>query len=203
MTPLGKCLVFYFKYQPEMVRLYWKENIDELENPEETLKMVNAIGDKCCEEVGDFLTASRNIILKHFSAIGKCQLDKLSTTKWTGSCGIWPQGATKPHTNNWKMMAGVDIPRTGGEIVAWLWGKGKMDAEERMVAQFGDMVKARSSELGLEAGTVALARIPALPEKVDGFEVDRDELLKQVEQAFVSISQLNFENVYNFIKGLS
>jgi|SRR5579864_3671330 len=205
MTPLGKCLVFYFKYQPEMVRLYWKKNLDELENPEETLKMVNAIGNKCCEEVGEFLTESSKIILKHFGAIAKCQLDRINEKKWTVTCGVWPQNAAKPHSKNWRMMAGVDIPRMRGEIIAWLWAKGRTEAEDGMVQRLDSrdpLVKGRSSEIGMEAGTIALARVPVLPEKLDGLDIDREELLKQIEQAFVSISQLKFEDIYNFVKML-
>jgi hypothetical protein len=201
MTPLGKCMVFYFKYQPEMLLMYWKDQKpDDLEDPE-IPKMVNAVGEKCCQEVSEFLTECGTIIQKHFETVGSCQLDRISDRKWNVSYGIWQKGGHKPPKQNWRMQAGIDIPRTRAEIIPWVWGRGRSEAEEKMILEFGDQVK-RSGEVDMPTGRVALARIPILPEKVDGLDIDRDELLKQVEQAFSPISQQKLDNVYNSVRNL-
>jgi hypothetical protein len=67
MTPLGKSVVFYFKYQPEMLRLYWKnQKNDEISDPE-ILRMVEIVGDHCCQQLGEFLLECGKIIEAHFA----------------------------------------------------------------------------------------------------------------------------------------
>src|SRR5437762_10970848 len=117
MLSLGKCFVFYFKYQPEMIRLYWQEQqSDDFAEPE-TLKMVKAVGDQCCQEVGEFLGECGKIVEKHFGTIAKCSLDKLNPKKWLVSCGVWWQQGGRPQKGNWKMQVGVTIPKTKAEII--------------------------------------------------------------------------------------
>ena len=189
----GKCLVFYFKYQPEMMRLYFQKQPSEEFSDPETLKMVNAIGDQCCQEVASFLDDCGKIVVKQFSSIANCSLDKPNYKKWHVAAGVWSQSNKKPNNANWKMEAGVTIPKNKAELVVWMWGVGKAEAEEKMVLNFGDWVKP-STEVDLPAGSVALARIPILPEKCDGFVVSRDGLLMQIEKAFITISRLQFDN---------
>ena len=109
MTPFGKSVVFYFKYQPEMLRLYWKnQKHDEISDPE-ILRMVKVVGDQCCQEVGEFLVECGKIIEAHFSEIARCSPPSTNFTKWTVSSGLWWKQGGKPHRQNWKMQAGVDI----------------------------------------------------------------------------------------------
>ncbi|HZZ79084.1 MAG TPA: hypothetical protein VFE62_11225 [Gemmataceae bacterium] len=201
MPSLGKCLVFYFRYQPEMIKLYWNKQQPEEIADAEIHKMVNAVGNQCCEDVATFLSECGVIIERHFCRIGRCVVGKPNSTKWIVSSGIWMLSGNKPAKGNWKMQAGVSIPRNKAEIIPWIWATGKNVAEDRMVQLFGDAVK-RSSDVDLPAGTVALAQIPILLSEGNGFEVASDEALAQVEKAFHSISQLHFENVYSFVKGL-
>jgi len=128
-------------------------------------------------------------------------LDKPNCRKWNISSGVWWQKGSRPHRGNWKMQAGVDIPKTRAEIIPWVWGTGKSEAEDKMLVEFGDWVK-RSSEVDMPVGRVALARIPVLPTDLVGFDVANDSLLQQVQQAFAPITQQRFENVYSLVKGL-
>ncbi len=201
MTPLGKSVAFYFKYQPEMLRLYWKSQKHEEVSDPEILRMVEIVGDHCCQKIGEFLTECGKIIETHFAEVAKCSAPSANYKKWVVSCGVWSKQFGKPLKQNWKMQAGVDIPRTKAEIIAWIWGVGKTAAEEKMTQEFGSSV-IRSTDVDLPAGRVALARIPILPQGTDGFDVDRDQLLEQVRVAFSMIKQKELDNVYHVVKQL-
>src|SRR3954469_23055697 len=125
MTPLGKCLVFYFTYQPEMMRLYWPRDKSDDITDLDTLKMIKAVGDACCAEVGEFLTECGKIIDNQFQTVGNCRFAKLSEQTWSISYGVWPKGNRQPKGKNWRMQVGVDIPRTRPEIIPWVWACGK------------------------------------------------------------------------------
>jgi hypothetical protein len=198
MTTLGKCLVFYFKYQSEMRRLYWSKQTPEDMANQETMKMVNAIGDKCRQEVRDFLTECSEIIEKHFETVGHCAFNKLNDSKWTVSYGVWT-GYT-PKSKKWRMQAGVDIAQMGTEIIPWLWGSGKDRFEERVAIELnGSVVPVRSAEIQMQSGHVALTRIP-IPLPKEGFDVDPAALLQKVAEAFSSVPKYKFENLYSFAK---
>jgi len=202
MTPLGKCLVFYFTYQPEMMRLYWKEDNSDAVADLETLKMINAVGDRCCQDVGEFLAECGKIIEAHFSKIAICKIDKLSDHTWSLSYGVWPKGNRQPKNKNWRMQVGVSIPRSRPEIIPWVWACGKSLGEDKMMAEFAETSPIRSSDAGLQVGKISLERIPIPTENAESFVLDRESLLQKVTEAFSCINQQRFENVYNHVRGI-
>src|ERR1019366_1665356 len=132
MTQFGECAVFYFKYQPEMLRLYWEQqSTGEPADDDDVKKMARAVGNQCCEEIGIFLAECGKIIEFRFQGIGvQFEQHKLTSVKkeWSVSYGIAPRGRYRP----WKMEVGVDIPTEKAEIIPWIWGEGKTQAEERL-----------------------------------------------------------------------
>src|SRR5262249_3491004 len=93
---------------------------------------------------------------------------------------------------NWKMKAGVDILKSEKpEILPWVWRQGGENSEEGLARWLGDRAKGRSQELGLHAGegSVALSRIPILPDSLDGFDLDREPLVKCVKQGLGTLTK--------------
>src|SRR5262245_15044883 len=192
MTPLGKCLVFYFRYWAEMNRLYWTDDkVEDLEDVENTVRMARAVGDECCRQVADFLEACGEDIEKQFAP--KCKRvggKGMLAKNWSISFGVWPRNRPK----QWKIQLGVDIPQTRTpEVIPWLWAAGRMPGEEKLANYLRDKVHARSQELEWNPGTIALARIPILSDTAADFEVDRDPLLAKVREAFAKISKQDVE----------
>src|SRR5262249_3343752 len=153
----------------------------------ETLAMVKAVGDHCCVQIGEFLGECGAIIEKHFSEIGKCALEKLHQRKWLVSYGIRWQTGINPQ--RWKMNAGVTVSKKKAEIIPWIWGMGKDQAEQIMANNFGEWV-IRSTDAELPSGTVALARVPIIVDNAKDFEMPNEEILSKVEQAFSRITKL-------------
>lgn len=79
-------------------------------------------------------------------------------------------------------------------------GHGKSAAEQNMVDQLNNLVKARAIDIGMRPGHVALARIPVLSGAVNGFEIDRDDLLVRIKESFAQITQVKFEAMYLYMK---
>ena len=203
MAALGKSLVFYFKFWYEMQSLFEKTAEGELEglqDREKTLRMVTAVGTKAYEQAGEFLEACATVIQAQFEEIGRCKRiptpGRALEKSWSLSFGIWPHGS-RVREGNWKMQAGVEILKSEKPaIVPWIWRQGGVQAEETLVAVLTEkLVKARGQEWDLKAGigSVALDRIPLLPDNLDGFDIDRGPLIKRVQQAFSGFSQNNLK----------
>lgn len=199
MALLGKCLVFYLKYPIEMQRLYEQgeepEGIDDLER---TMEMVRAVGDAASRQAASFLEECGQIIHEHFGSFARCQIiskNRAMEKNWSVSCGVWLRGKFKPKPGKWKLMAGVDIStKERGLVVPWLWLQGRSAGEEQLLKILGaHRVKGRSEELGWDAGTVALAKIPVLAEDMPGFDVDREPLLSNIKEAIRSISPTDLQ----------
>ncbi len=201
MTLLGKCLVFHFKYPAEMQQFFWDKPavLDSVDV--DTLSKIEAVGKKSREEAADFLEKCGSIIESRFHAIGNCGKPALSERKWSVTYGIWPKGC-KVIKKNWKMQAGVQIPKDGKNILVWLWGTGKEKAEQRIKEELDGIVKTLSHDVPARSGQVVIAQIPIPTERASGFEIDADALLKQVEAAFEQITATKFGNIYLSIKNL-
>ena len=183
---LGKSLVFYFKYWTEMQRLCESEGgeLEGLPEPEKTREMAQEIGGKASRQAADLLEACTPGLEEHFKSIGKClriTSRKIVERKWSLSCSIWLKNKpVKP-----KMMAGVTLLRLERpEVIPWIWRLGGDEAEPKLEHILGQRIKVRSQEVSWSAGHVGLSRIPVLSEGHDGFDVDREPLVEQVQQAF-------------------
>ncbi len=196
MAQLGECAVFFFKYQPEMLRLFLgKQTTVEPAGDDDVKKMARAVGNQCCQEIGEFLTECGKIIEHHFQEIGgRCEQRKLasSTEEWSVSYGVAPKGKNKP----WKMEFGVDIPTEKAEIIPWIWGEGGTAAENKLKDRLGEALPPSAGEIELGKGAVALATIPIPAEEANGFALDRDGLLDHVKQAISAVKLQMLELMY-------
>jgi hypothetical protein len=188
MTPVGKSLVFYFKYWSEMQRLCEGEggDLEGLAEPEKTREMAQEIGDKASRQAADLLEACAGEVEEHFKSIGKClrmTSRKIVERKWSLTFSIWPKNKQKPAKP--KMAAGMDIVRLDKpELLPWVWRLGGDEAEQRLEYTLREKAKVRSQELDWDAGSVGLKRISLLPDGHTGFDVDRDPIISQVREAF-------------------
>lgn len=189
-----------------MQRLYEETDGVELEGlvePEKTRRMARAVGEKAYSQAADFLEACAEEVRKRFDDIGKTKdvptSGKTLEKNWSVSIGICPMDR-QIHGANWRMLAGVEIIKSETpEIIPWIWRKGGEHSEDQLAAMLGDKVKGRSQDLDLKAGigSVALDRIPLLPEQLgEGFDVDRDMLIERVKLAFEKFTQQNLNLLY-------
>jgi hypothetical protein len=191
MAALGKSLVFYFKYWNEMTRLCTSEGgelaeLEDLPNPENTREMAVQVGAKADRQAAEFLEACAPEIEKHFKSIGQCKRKtsrKVVERKWSIEFNIWPKYKRAPAKP--KMTAGVDIQRLDKpEIIPWIWRQGGEEAEKTLEHILGNRAKVRARELDWSPGTIGLERFSIMPDRLEGFDIDRDSLIERVQQAF-------------------
>ena len=200
MASLSKCLAFNYKYQPEMHRLYIHGD-EGSELDAETRAMIQEVGQQCDTDASKFLESCGKVIEQKFDAIANCLPGKRARKKWSLEYGVWPTGNYKPKNQIWKMRVGVELRQDATEALAWVWGDGKLDVEDKMCSEFGSTVK-RSADFGLDGGTVVVARVPLAPSDDNGFDVDYDQIVASIKTGFACIDKSNFENVYNYIRSI-
>jgi hypothetical protein len=200
MTPLGKSIVFYLKYRTEMQRLNEGESgdLEGLSEPEKTREMAQAVGEKANRQAADLLEACAVELQQHFSSIGKClsiTSRKMIERKWSLTYSVWPKGRMKPVKP--KLAAGIDILRLDKpEIIPWLWCTGGDKAEQHVEYILKERAKVRSKELSGRIGWAGLGRIQIFPSELVGFEVDREPIVEQVRQAFLSITPADLDALW-------
>jgi hypothetical protein len=197
MAALGKCLVFHLKYGLEMKQLYWtkkKPDLEGLEDSERVFDMIRAVGDTACREAADFLEASAEKIEEHFR----------------GFCDVRTE--TKRHIleKQWQVVSNISLERKPGRefsvgvfikearraAVPWVWRVGGRRAEDSLIKILGRRVHSRSGEeLITESGAVALACIPMVLDNHQGFDVDRNPLIDQVQKTFANMTVSDVEAI--------
>jgi|GEM_PF-4397965 len=200
MASLSKCLAFYYKYQPEMHRLYILGD-EGSELDAETRAMIQQVGQQCDTDASKFLECCGKLIEQKFGAIANCRPAKRLRKKWALEYGVWPTGNNQPRNQIWRMRVGVELRQDGTDALAWVWGDGKLDVEDKMCSEFGSTVR-RSADFGLDDGTVVVAQVPLATADGNGIEVDFDQILASIETGFACIDGSNFQNVYNYIRNL-
>jgi hypothetical protein len=109
--------------------------------------------------------------------------------KWSFDATV--EGVSK---GAWWFGCGFWIADHLGVVVPYLWRTGGRAWEEKVLRVLGTRAHSRAGGgLVSDSGSVALARIPILPENLDGFEVDRDRLAEAVVQAFTAIGTKDLE----------
>ena len=191
MSALGRCLVFHLKYAPEMKRLYWTEDAPPpagLDKPERVMEMVKAVGDTACEDAADLLQICAKRIEEHFGAFARCKIVSRRETMerhWYTWCRV--DLADIPGR---KFLAGVTIYDEQRVLVPWIWCPGGTRADEGLAQILGNRIQSRAGgEFADDPGTVALAPIPILLEKHDGFDVEREPIVDGVAKAFSKITR--------------
>jgi hypothetical protein len=160
--------------------------LEGLPNPETTREMAQQVGIKANRQAADFLEACAPELERHFKSIGQCGRRtprKIVERNWSIEFNIWPKYKRSPARA--KMTAGVTISRLDKpEIIPWIWRHGGEEAEKTLEHILQNRAKVRSQDVGWSRGTIGLDRIVVMPENLEGFDVDREPLIEQVQQAF-------------------
>jgi hypothetical protein len=201
MPTLGRNLVFNLRYQAEMDRLYWNptEQVPkDLPDVEETMKMIQTVGDACKHEVAAFLGQCGSIIERHLSKLANCMRisrEDAVGRNWDIQYGVWLKGKKKP--NVWKIYAGVYLyEQNGGEIMPWLWFRGSLDSVHAVSQYFGTRLQP-PPEAGWERRILWLGRIRVPSDDAGNLEVEDGPLFQSVEQAISIVTLADLEYVFS------
>ncbi|MBI1916474.1 MAG: hypothetical protein HYS12_17330 [Planctomycetes bacterium] len=196
MTPLGKCLVFYLKYPVEMDHLYWepaqtgeKPELRDLEDAEKIRNMAEIVGEKATQEAVDFLEQCANKVQEYLLSLKVLKVvNRSRRTTMARNWGFQASVERDPWVAGGWFRYGVFINDCSGIIVPWLWRNGGREWEGLVKKVLRNRAHSGSDgELVSGGGSVALASIPILGEKQQGFDVDRDALVAKVVDCFAGI----------------
>src|SRR5207244_11124903 len=162
------------------------EGVEHLPNPDDTRKRALEVGTKADSQAADLLEACAPQLEQHFKSIGQCARRtprKIMERNWRIEIKIWPKYKKTPASA--KMTAGVSIQRLDKpQIIPWIWRRGGVEAEKMLEHILANRAEVRSQDAGWSPGSVGLKRICVLPDNLDGFDVDCEPLIDQVQQAF-------------------
>jgi hypothetical protein len=193
---LGKCLRFHLKYMPEMQRLYWAEEkarLDGLQDIDQVLRMVKAVGDAACEEAADFLETCAESIeeyLREFSSTQRVSRRDTVIKYWAVECRVKREDLPER-----EFYVGVSLPKNA-TVVPWVWCRGGHRVEDQLAALFAHPTLSRSGqELVSDPGTVALNRFQIILESEQDSVQDFDRLVSQVVEEFKVITPRNIREI--------
>lgn len=184
MANLGKCLLFYLKYQTEMERLYETDEpkIEGLPDADRVLKKIRLVGDTACTEGASLLEACVLGIEDHFRSISTIKRVRNNLENiWELRFRVSPKRAPGK-----RFEIGVSIDEAA--LFPWVWCRGGRRAEDEMFGILGRGSKAAPSELDWLSGHVTLATIKIpIPECLDE-PVALEPLVAEVQRAFTSFT---------------
>ena len=194
MTEVGKSLVFYLKYYPEMTQLFEKQgtlpDIEKVSDPN-FKKTVQAVGDAACDEAARLVEQCTSDLLNRLSSINivKTKRQKRSTIEanWGLTIAVWPAGKKEP--DGVTRQLGLNLHRDG--LIPWVWSRGGLAVEEKIVKCFAQGVQCYRSGSQSEwaSGSVRLRTIPVPWNKAgDDFTLNADDIIKQAHDVLANIT---------------
>jgi hypothetical protein len=220
MTPLGKPLVFYLKYFPEMQSLYEPEyeggdpDLSGLDDAEHVREMARTVGAAACEQVADFLELCGKGIEAHFVGLGIATLTKKTrrarvVREWERgvqihvssvpggwfSCGVFVSAPPDVSISIENGVCGVAVP--------WLWSRGGRRGADAVWKILSGRADSRAGEgLVIDRGCVALSSIPIKAQPPESFDVDREQLIADVMNTITRIGADHAKAIASFVAGL-
>jgi hypothetical protein len=194
MAEVGKSLVFYLKYYPEMTQLFEKQGtlpgIEQVADPD-FKKKVQAAGNAACDEAARLVEQCTSDLLNRLGLISivKTKTQKRSTIEanWGLAIDVWPAGKKEP--DGVTRQLGLNLNRDG--LIPWVWSRGGLAVEEKIVKCFAQSVQCYRSGSNSEwaSGTVRLRTIPVAWNKAkDDFTLDAEEIIKQTHDVLANIT---------------
>jgi hypothetical protein len=196
MNEVGKSLVFYLKYYPEMTQLFEKEEPEEsLSGIEEVAdqnftKKVQAVGYAACDEAARLVDQCTLDLLKRLGlmSIVKIKPRKRSIiSNWSLAIDVWPAG--KKESDQVTRQLGLNLDRDG--LIPWVWSRGGLAVEEKIVKCFAQGVQCypSGSHSDWDSGSVRLRTIPVPWNKAhDDFTLNADDIIKQAQGVLANIT---------------
>lgn len=194
MAEVGKSLVFYLKYYPEMTQLFEKQGtlpgIEQVADPD-FKKKVQAAGNAACDEAARLVEQCTSDLLNRLRSTNlvKLKLQKRSTIEanWGVEIDVWPAGEKEP--DRVTRQLGLHLHREG--LIPWVWSRGGLACEEKIVNCFMAGVQCYYSRTQPEwaSGSVALKTIPVPWDKAaDDFTLEADDIIKQAQSVLANIT---------------
>jgi hypothetical protein len=206
MTNAGRAFGFYIKYWHEMEYALYrsderKEHRKEL--TEETCKMIDEVGRRADDQAAELIKRCCTQIEERFGELS-CHVKRVnqrdatrSKYGWWAELWLWP----KPGRNHWRWQVGISVEedRKGSPaIFLYLWMQGRRKAEEKLVKVFGERIKYRSGDFDdWNPGSVFIGdAIPLRADNHDGFKVDADKLLNELQERLKLITKRDVRRLF-------
>jgi hypothetical protein len=148
ITEIGKSLVFYLKYYPEMTRLFEKglaiPGIAPRADPD-LAKKIQDVGNAAWDEAADLLGKCTSDLMDRLQSSNLVRLkpQKRNTIRknWGVEIDVWPIKAREPKRVT--RQIGIHLKREG--LVPWIWSRGGLAIEEKIMGCFGRRVNCYGS----------------------------------------------------------
>jgi hypothetical protein len=194
MAEIGKSLVFFLKYYPEMVRLYDEKgtlpDIEQHRDRELIIKRVEDVGRTAGAEAASLLTACIADMQGRLEAANivrlKLQRRRTIEENWGVEIDVWP--LRQRHMENVERQIGIHLHRDG--LIPWVWSRGGMAVEDEIRSFFAKGVKSFGSKRyeGWSGGSVSLEMIPVDWESAQDFVLDAGGIIEQAKRVLEAIS---------------
>jgi hypothetical protein len=193
MAEIGKSLVFYLKYYPEMTRLFEERRaIPGIEPRADSNlgKRIEAVGNAACDEAADLLNECIADLVDRLQASNlvklKQQLRSTIRKNWGLEIDVWL--ARKREPRHAIRQIGIHLHREG--LIPWVWSRGGLAAEERIMSYFPKGLKCYGSAKFPEwmGGSVSLEKIRVPWEEAsDDFTLNADKVIAKARKVFETI----------------
>lgn len=193
MSKIGKSLMFYLRYFPEMQQAFEEERIFSGVDPAK----VKAVGRAAGNEAFDLLTACTADWLNRLEtsrvASFRCSKQKTVERNWGMEIDVRlpKQKASAPLRH----QIGVLLGRDG--LFPWVWSRGGVAIEERIFALLPAVKCFGSKAYGWSGGSVVINPIKIPWESAKDFSLDADPIINQAKLALEPIGP---EFIERFIK---
>jgi hypothetical protein len=185
MSEIGKALVFYLTYFPEMQTLYEEEGtLPELENNEDgeaVSKRVKIIGRQASTDAADLLLKCVADLRSRLESSGVvtlkiCKRDTIERN-WQVSFDVFPARGKKP--NGVTHQIGLIIERGG--MRPWIWSRGGRAAEDRVRKLLSGVNCTGSKQLDWAGGSIGLNTIKIPWPEANNFHIEADPIIAETE----------------------
>ena len=194
MTEVGKSLVFYLKYYPEMTQLFENHGtlpgIEQVADPK-FKKKVRDVGETACDEAARLVDQCTSDLLNRLRSTNlvklKLQQPRTIAANWGVAIDVWPAGEKEP--DRVTRQLGLHLHREG--LIPWVWSRGGLAVEEKIVKCFSNDVDCYDSRKHPEwdSGSVALRTISVPWAKAaDDFTLDADGIIEETQSVLANIT---------------
>lgn len=185
MSDIGKSLVFYLKYFPEMQRAFEEGQLFQGVDSAKVKAVGNAAGVEaenllraCTADWFARLEKSKVAIFKH---------SKPATVRrnWAIEIDVLPRG--EKSAARLKRQIGLYLERN--KLVPWVWSRGGVAIEEKIRGIIPPETKTfGSNDYGERGGFLAISPVEIPWDTAKEFDLDGDEIIKQTKNALESIN---------------
>jgi len=192
MSEIGKALVFYLTYFPEMQTLYEEEGIlPELEdnkNGDVIISRVKIVGRQASADAADLLekcVADLRNRLEN-SGVVTLKISRRDTIErnWQVSFDVFPARGKKP--NGVTHQCGLILERGG--LIPWIWSRGGRAAEDRIRKLLKGVNCIGSKQLAWAGGSIGLNAVQIPWSDAKDFQIEADPIIAKTQSSLKVIT---------------